>query len=99
MCILEEMQWIRTRPVLASDVFHGPLELVDKDVSTTIFKGEDALRPLVDRVEKFAASHTDKLTVLDTRSFALPGISDEVRGLISPILLANVLEASAPTSK
>src|SRR4051812_2152420 len=28
MCILEEMQWIRTRPVHASDFFHGTLELV-----------------------------------------------------------------------
>jgi fructoselysine-6-phosphate deglycase len=30
MCILEEMQWIRTRPVHASDFFHGTLELVEK---------------------------------------------------------------------
>ena len=29
MCILEEMQWIRTRPVHASDFFHGTLELVE----------------------------------------------------------------------
>jgi len=30
MCILEEMQWIRTRPVHASDFFHGTLELVEE---------------------------------------------------------------------
>ena len=29
MCILEEMQWIRTRPVHASDFFHGTLELIE----------------------------------------------------------------------
>ncbi|TIS61865.1 MAG: SIS domain-containing protein, partial [Mesorhizobium sp.] len=39
MCILEEMQWIRTRPVHASDFFHGTLELVEKDVSVVLFKG------------------------------------------------------------
>ncbi len=30
--------------------------------------------------------------MLDTADFALPGISADVRGLISPILLATVLE-------
>lgn len=92
MCILEEMQWIRTRPVHASDFFHGTLELVEKGVSVILFKGEDECRPIADRIEKFAPNYTDKLTVLDTADFALPGISPEVRGLISPILLATVLE-------
>lgn len=92
MCILEEMQWIRTRPVHASDFFHGTLELIDKDVSLILFKGEDALRPLAERVEKFAPAYTNKMTVLDTAEFTLPGISSEVRALISPILLATVLE-------
>ncbi|TIS70731.1 MAG: sugar isomerase, partial [Mesorhizobium sp.] len=51
MCILEEMQWIRTRPVHASDFFHGTLELVEKDVSVVLFKGDDSARPLAERVE------------------------------------------------
>jgi len=92
MCILEEMQWIRTRPVHASDFFHGALELIEKDVSLFLFKGEDAYRPLADRVENFAPKYTDKLTVLDSKDFSLPGISDDVRALISPIVLATVLE-------
>ncbi|MBZ9841012.1 SIS domain-containing protein [Mesorhizobium sp. CA5] len=92
MCILEEMQWIRTRPVHASDFFHGTLELVDKDVSVVLFKGEDSARPLADRVEKFAPTYTDKLTVLDTADFELPGISPDVRALVSPIVLATALE-------
>lgn len=92
MCILEEMQWIRTRPVHASDFFHGTLELVEKGVSVILFKGEDALCPLADRVQNFAPGYTDRLTVLDTADFELPGISQDVRGLVSPILLATVLE-------
>lgn len=52
MCILEEMQWIRTRPVHASDFFHGTLEVVEKGVSVIVMKGEDASRPLTDRVVK-----------------------------------------------
>ncbi len=52
-CILEEMQWIRTRPIHASDFFHGTLELVEPGVSVLLFKGEDASRPLAERVERW----------------------------------------------
>lgn len=92
MCILEEMQWIRTRPVQASDFFHGTLELIEPDVSLFIFKGEDAFRPLTDRVENFARRYTEKVRVLDAASAKLPGVSAKTRSLISPIILATMLE-------
>lgn len=91
-CILEEMQWIRTRPIHASDFFHGTLELVEEGVSVFLFKGEDAGRALVERVEKFAPTVTSKVEVIDAASFELPGISPRVRELISPVLIATVLE-------
>ena len=92
MCILEEMQWIRTRPVQASDFFHGTLELVEPGVSLFVFKGEDAFRPLTDRVENFAKRYTDKVRVLDAASADLPGISARTRSFISPVILATMLE-------
>lgn len=92
MCILEEMQWIRTRPVHAADFFHGTLELVEKGVSVVILKGEDVCRPLTDRVEAFARQYTDKVTVLDTADVDMPGITPETRALISPAVLATILE-------
>ncbi len=92
MCILEEMQWIRTRPVHASDFFHGTLELVEKGVSIILLKGEDATRALAERVENFAPSYTDKLRIFDAAAFELPGISSETRKLISPIVLATILQ-------
>jgi fructoselysine-6-phosphate deglycase len=92
MCILEEMQWIRTRPVHASDFFHGTLELVESGVSVMLFKGEDASRPLTERVEKFAPQYTDDVWVLDSAEVDLPGISQETRSLISPVVLAALLE-------
>ncbi|MBS1862047.1 MAG: SIS domain-containing protein [Actinobacteria bacterium] len=91
-CILEEMQWIRTRPIHAADFFHGTLELVENDVSVIILKGEDSARPLVDRVEAFAPIVSDKVTVIDSASFELPGLSADVRSLVSPVVLATVLE-------
>ena len=92
MCILEEMQWIRTRPVHAADFFHGTLELVEQGVSVVIFKGEDDFRPLTDRVEAFARRYTDKVTVLDAQTIAGPGLSPATRGLVSQVFLATVLE-------
>jgi fructoselysine-6-phosphate deglycase len=92
MCILEEMQWIRTRPVHAADFFHGTLELVEKGVSVLILKGEDAYRPLTERVERFARQYTEKVTVLDAAAFEMPGVSPETRALVSPVILATILE-------
>lgn len=92
MCILEEMQWIWTRPVHASDFFHGTLELLEEDTSVILVKGEDEQRPLAERVERFAPTVTKKLRVFDTKEFELPGISDRVRALISPIVLAAAFE-------
>jgi fructoselysine-6-phosphate deglycase len=92
MCILEEMQWIRTRPVHSSDFFHGTLELVEPGVSVVLLKGEDPGRPLVERVEKFVPTVTDQVLVLDAADYDLPGVDDSVRSLISPVILSAVLE-------
>ncbi|MBW8349844.1 SIS domain-containing protein [Bacillus sp. IITD106] len=79
MCILEEMQWIRTKSIHAAEFFHGTLELVEEDTSVILFKGEDETRPLIDRVERFAQKITRELTVIDTKDFAMEGISEEFR--------------------
>lgn len=92
MCILEEMQWIPTRPVHASDFFHGTLELVEADTSIFILKGEDRERPLTDRVESFSTTITSKVRVLDAADFEMPGISSRVRALISPAVHASALQ-------
>lgn len=92
MCILEEMQWIKTRPVHASDFFHGTLELVEEDTSIILLKGEDRSRPLTERVERFSEHYSQELTVFDTKDYELAGISEDLRRYISPIVLATLLE-------
>ena len=91
MCILEEMQWIRTRPVHAAHFFHGPLELVEPGVSCLLFKGEDGSSALVERVEQFLVEYGATSTIIDTAQIA-PGLSQHVRSMISPIILSTVLE-------
>lgn len=92
MCILEEMQWIRTRPVHASDFFHGTLELVEQDMSILVLKGEGPARALAERVERFAHEYSKKVLVLDTADVALPGLPLQLRELMAPALLATRLE-------
>jgi fructoselysine-6-phosphate deglycase len=91
-CILEEMQWIKTRPIHAADFFHGTLELLEEDTSLLVFKGEDPSRALVDRVEAWAPTVSKRVTLLDTAAHDLPGVSPDVRALVSPVVLAALLE-------
>jgi fructoselysine-6-phosphate deglycase len=91
MCILEEMQWLRTTRVHSAEFFHGSLELIEKDTSVVIFQGEDETRALTDRVESFARRISEDVTVFDTRDYPLEGISPEFRGLIAPLVLDTVL--------
>ncbi|TDK63983.1 SIS domain-containing protein [Bacillus salipaludis] len=92
MCVLEEMQWIKTKSIHAAEFFHGTLELVEEDTSVLLLKGEDESRPLMDRVEAFAEKYTKKLTVIDTKAFELEGINEEFRKYLSPIVTSTLLQ-------
>ena len=92
MCVLEESQWIRTKSVSSPEFFHGTLELLEDDVCTTLLLTEGPTRAQDERVKEFAARHTKKLTCFDTKEYALPGISDEFRQLLSPVVMAAVLQ-------
>ena len=92
MCVLEESQWIRTKSVSSPEFFHGTLELLEDDVCTTLLLTEGPTRAQDERVKAFAARHTKKLTCFDTKEYALPGISDDFRPLLSPVVMAAVLQ-------
>ncbi|RJL21479.1 SIS domain-containing protein [Bailinhaonella thermotolerans] len=92
MCILEEMQWLRTTRVHSAEFFHGSLELLEEDTSVIIFQGEDETRPLTDRAAAFAKRVSKDVTVFDTRDYPLEGISPEFRGLLAPLVLDTVMD-------
>ncbi|HEX4034477.1 MAG TPA: SIS domain-containing protein [Solirubrobacteraceae bacterium] len=92
MCILEEMQWILTRPVNAADFFHGPLELLEPGFNCLLLKDEGDLRPLMERVEAFVQGHTDRATTIDTATMEGLELPHALRALMAPALLATVLE-------
>lgn len=92
MCIMEEMQWMKTRPVSAANFFHGTLEVVEREIPVILIKGEDCTRPQMERVEKFVNTISAKVITFDTKDYQLRGISDEFRGILSPMVMRTVFQ-------
>src|SRR5699024_3521348 len=95
MCILEEMQWIRTKSVTSSEFFHGTLELVDENVPVFLVKNLDETKPLDDRVEKFINRYTNKGVVFDPAKYKLSEIDNKVHAIVTPIIMSALLKRLA----
>ncbi|MEH7121146.1 SIS domain-containing protein [Neobacillus vireti] len=95
ICILMEMQWINSQAIHAGEFFHGPFEILDKDVPFILLKGLDETRPLEERAEKFLKKYGGKLLILDAMDLDLTGIDEEVKGYLAPIVLNFVLRHHA----
>ena len=91
MCILEEMQWLKTKSIHAGEYFHGTLELTEEDTSMLLLYGEDATRPLMDRVYDFASKITTQIAIFDTKRVELP-IDEDFRPFLSPMVIYTMLE-------
>lgn len=91
MCILEEMQWIKTKSIHACEYFHGTLELVEEDTSLILFYGEDSTRPLMDRVLNFSKKITKNIAIYDTKEVELP-LDEEFRKIMSPMIVYTITE-------
>lgn len=89
---MEEMQWMRTRPVSAANFFHGTLEVIERDIPVILIKGEDKTRPEMERAEKFIHSISANVTVFDTKDYELKGIRDEFRGMLAPIMMRSAFQ-------
>jgi fructoselysine 6-phosphate deglycase len=95
ICILMEMQWINSQAIHAGEFFHGPFEILDKDVPFILLKGLDETRPLEERAETFLEQYGEKLLILDAKDFDLTGIDEEMKGYLAPIVLNFVLRLHA----
>ncbi len=91
MCILEEMQWIKTKSIHAAEFFHGTLELVEADTSIMLFYGEDETRPLMDRVYNFASKVSKEISIFDSKDIELP-LKPEHRKFVSPLVIYAITE-------
>ena len=82
--------WIRTKSISCQEFFHGMQEIVVWDTPVTLFMGEDEQRPLAERVARFLPKVCGNYTIIDTKEFALKGISPEFRGTISHLVMHGV---------
>lgn len=91
MCILEEMQWFKTKSVSSSEFFHGTLELVDETSTVFLIKGSGKARVLDERVEKFCKGRAGKFVVIDPDEYALTEIDEKYRWMVSPLMVSTML--------
>jgi fructoselysine 6-phosphate deglycase len=92
---LMEMQWIHSHALHAGEYFHGPFEILDKDVPVIQLLGLDETRPLEERSLEFTQKYCNRLVVLDALEFDLTGVAETVKGYIAPLVLQTVLRQYA----
>ena len=92
VCVLMEMQWMHTHVGEAAEFFHGPFEVLDQNTPVFLFKGEDASRPLVDRVELFCKKYTERVVIYDSKDYEMKGIDPEVRAIVAPMVLSSAVD-------
>lgn len=90
ICYFLEMQWIHSAAIHAGEYFHGPFEILDKDVPFFIILGLDETRPLEERALEFSRRYGERLVVLDAKEFDLSGIDEGIKGYIAAILISRL---------
>ena len=90
MCILEEMQWIRTKSIQSSEFFHGTLELVDENTDVFLVKSAGACRPIDERAERFLKEYGTNVEIIDVMDY-MDGVKPEFAPYIAPIISTAVL--------
>lgn len=87
MCYLQEMQWKHAAGYNAGEFFQGAFEVVDDDVPVILWLAEDASRPMAERAKRFLETYCKKAHYVDTKELELPGVADEVRPDVTPLLV------------
>lgn len=95
ICILMEMQWIHSHAIHAGEYFHGPFEILDKEVPIIQLVGLDETRPMEERSLGFSRQYGDRIIVLDAKDLNLNGVDDSVKGYMAPLVLQRVLRVYA----
>lgn len=96
MFLLMEMQWIPSSSFNCGEFFHGPFELVEKDVPYLLLMSDGPTRPMDSRVLTFLQRFDAKVTVVDAKDFGLSSVIDKsVVEFFNPMLITGVLRIYA----
>lgn len=91
ICLLMEMQWINSASFHDGEFFHGPFEIVDKDVPFILLMNDGRTRPLDSRALDFLNRFQAKTTVLDGKDF---GVGSELPSAVAEYFNPMVLTAA-----
>ena len=96
ICLMMEMQWINSGNFHAGEFFHGPFEIVDKDVPFVLLMNDGSTRPMDARAMTFLQRFNTKLTVVDALDYGLSAnISKSIIDYFNPMLLTAVFRVYA----
>jgi fructoselysine 6-phosphate deglycase len=87
MCYLQEMQWLHSAAFNANEFFHGAFEVVTDQTGVILFLGEDHSRPIAERARTFLDKYARRAWTVDLAELALPGIPENYRGEVGPLVL------------
>lgn len=90
-CILMECQWIHSNAVHCGEFFHGPFEIVDKEVPFILLLGTGRERMMDERAVKFLKKYGEKITILDAKEFGVDVLGEKVSEYLSPLVFTGVL--------
>lgn len=96
ICLMMEMQWINSGTFSTGEFFHGPFEIVDKDVPFILFMNDGSTRKMDSRALEFLDRFDTKLEVVDALDYGLSGVIDkEVVDYFNPFIITAVFRVYA----
>lgn len=96
ICLLMEMQWMHSGSFHDGEFFHGPFEIVEKDVPFLLLMNDGPTRPMDSRALDFLNRFDAKTTVIDAKDFGLGSqIAASVKDYFNPMLITAILRVYA----
>ena len=87
VCMLMEMQWIHSGNCHSGEFFHGPFEIVEKDVPFLLLMNDGRTRAVDSRALTFLHRFQAKTTVIDAKDYGLSSVIDgSVATFFNPLL-------------
>lgn len=95
-CLMMEMQWIASSSFNDGDFFHGPFEMVEKDVPYLLLMNDGKTRAMDSRTLAFLQRFGAKVTLIDAKDFGLDQIvAKEVIDYFNPVILSPIIRIYA----
>lgn len=96
ICLMMEMQWINSGSFHSGEFFHGPFEIVEKDVPFILLMNDGKTRPIDSRALDFLQRFDALTTVVDAKDYGLSNAaSGDVITYFDPLMHTAVFRVFA----